>query len=589
MPSSSLVLGVGIAALSAFAPRSFAQTYTYTLQDTYSGSSFYDQFNFISDSDPTHGFVQYLDQSTAASTGLISVVDGVARWGTDSTNIYSNTSTGRPSIRLEGKTNYNHGLFIADIKHMPGSICGAWPAFWTLGDATWPSHGELDIIEGVNKGTNNQISAHTGDNCSMAFTGQSGWTYTTDCALSTGGATGCGVGASQSNTYGDGFNSIGGGVYAMQWTSAFIKVWFFPRGSIPASITAGTPDYTTFGTPTANFDGAGCDIDGHFANHRIIFDLTFCGDWAGSVYSSSGCPLASDGSNGCVNYVGNNPSAFTGAYWEVDSIKVYSESVSASPSSSSVSSSASSSSSFSSFSSSLSSISSSSSLSSSATSSRSSSASLSSSIVPSSLLSSTSPATSSATVTSTISRSSSSASVSLTSTSKASSTSSATTSTVKSSTVTSSSKAATSSTTLISTSKASSTISSTTTKASSTSVAPTTLKTSTTTSTKTSTTTSTSAATATPTTKTAVCPADNNKILVSNNKRFLIECSANRNGGDLKSVTVTSSGGLASCIQTCATTTGCVDVVLSGTTCYLKKTLTTAAKSTTANGARLLT
>lgn len=153
MPSVSLTLGAGVVLAANLALAGSAATYSYTLQDTYGGgvTDFYDNFNFITDADPTHGFVQYVDESTASSGGFLGYgSSGSAKWGVDNTTIYSNTSLGRPSVRLEGKTNYNHGLFIADIKHMPGSICGTWPAFWTLGDATWPAHGEIDIIEGVN-------------------------------------------------------------------------------------------------------------------------------------------------------------------------------------------------------------------------------------------------------------------------------------------------------------------------------------------------------------------------------------------------------------------------------------------------------
>ncbi|GAB7350517.1 hypothetical protein MBLNU459_g1109t1 [Dothideomycetes sp. NU459] len=294
MSSTAHVLSIGACILSALAPCVTAQTYSYTLQNVYAGNSFYDGFNFYSGPDPTNGFVQYVDQPTANSSGLIGFGSGgTAKWGVDDTNVISNTSSGRLSVRLESNTNYNHGLFLADIKHMPGSICGVWPAFWTLGDATWPAHGEVDIIEGVNAGTSNQVSAHTAPNCTMSYTGQTATALTTDCSLATGGATGCQSGMYEGdNNYGTPFNSNGGGVYAMQWTSAFIKVWFFPRNNIPASITAGAPNVNAFGTPNVNMDGGSCDIDSHFVNHRLIFDTTFCGDWAGAVYSSSSCPLA---------------------------------------------------------------------------------------------------------------------------------------------------------------------------------------------------------------------------------------------------------------------------------------------------------
>ncbi len=76
----------------------------------------------------------------------------------DSDNTYDGTQpywlingVGRPSVRIESAKSWTHGLFIADIKHMPTtkttSGCGTWPAFWTLGDGTWPLHGEIDIVE----------------------------------------------------------------------------------------------------------------------------------------------------------------------------------------------------------------------------------------------------------------------------------------------------------------------------------------------------------------------------------------------------------------------------------------------------------
>lgn len=294
------ILSISSAVLSILSSCVYATTYNYVLQDVYAGNSFYNNFNFYTGSDPTHGFVQYLDETTATSSGLIGFGQGTAKWGVDNTTVYATSSSGRPSVRLEGKTNYNDGLFLVDIKHMPGSICGVWPAFWTVGDGTWPAHGEIDIIEGVNLQTSNSISAHTALNCTMSFPDQTGTVLTTDCAYGSGNSAGCGVKPSIAGDYGTSFNSNGGGVYAMQWTSDFIKIWFFPRGSVPSSITSGAPDVSTFGTPAVNFDDSGCDIPTHFVNHRIVFDTTFCGDWAGSVYSSSGCPSASSGASGYV-------------------------------------------------------------------------------------------------------------------------------------------------------------------------------------------------------------------------------------------------------------------------------------------------
>lgn len=95
----------------------------YVLQDDYMEAGFFDQFDFWHAEDPTHGFVQYQDQSSAESMGLISSTSGNIKMSVDSTN---QTPNGRPSVRIESKKSYNYGLIVADIEHMPGGICGAW-------------------------------------------------------------------------------------------------------------------------------------------------------------------------------------------------------------------------------------------------------------------------------------------------------------------------------------------------------------------------------------------------------------------------------------------------------------------------------
>lgn len=51
-----------------------------------------------------------------------------------------------------------------------------------------------------------------------------------------------------------------------------------------------------------------------------MFDITFCGSWAGDVWASGSCASKS---SSCISYVQNNPSAFTETYWSVNSLKVY--------------------------------------------------------------------------------------------------------------------------------------------------------------------------------------------------------------------------------------------------------------------------
>lgn len=111
----------------------------YTLQTDFFQGNFFDQFTFWDTADPTQGFVQYVDQATAQSAGLIKQNGNQVILAVDST---STTSTGRQSVRLTSKQIYQSGLIIIDLAHMPGSICGTWPAFWTVGP-DWPNQGEI--------------------------------------------------------------------------------------------------------------------------------------------------------------------------------------------------------------------------------------------------------------------------------------------------------------------------------------------------------------------------------------------------------------------------------------------------------------
>ncbi|KAF1998538.1 glycoside hydrolase family 16 protein [Amniculicola lignicola CBS 123094] len=323
MSPSTLFLTVGTV-LSAISGTSAT---LYSIGDSYAGETFLDGFDFFTAADPTHGFVRYQSRAVGESTGLVDMIGEATYLGVDYVNpeVVTNNGDGRPSIRIETTKSYTKGLFIVDIEHMPGGICGTWPAFWSLGSGEWPKHGEVDIIEGVNMQTVNKAILHTDTMCSVDGLGQTGTQGLTNCALdSSSGYSGCDVTAPNTNTYGTGFNAVGGGVYIMEWTDEDIKIWFFTRGEIPDSVAGNTPDTTEFGTPLANFKGD-CDIPTRFQEHRFIFDTTFCGDWAGNTYASSGCPMYSglDGMASCKKFVGENPSAFKNAYWQINSFKTF--------------------------------------------------------------------------------------------------------------------------------------------------------------------------------------------------------------------------------------------------------------------------
>ena len=95
--------------------------------------------------------------------------------------------------------------------------CATWPAFWTVG-ANWPYGGEIDIVEGVNNGGNNQMTLHTAPGCSISQTSDFAGTVLQDsCDAFLNYNTGCGVEDPSSKSYGKTFNSNGGGVFATLW------------------------------------------------------------------------------------------------------------------------------------------------------------------------------------------------------------------------------------------------------------------------------------------------------------------------------------------------------------------------------------
>ncbi|KAH9060757.1 glycoside hydrolase family 16 protein [Lactarius vividus] len=311
-------------------PSSTAQS-DWQLAESYSGNTFFSGWNFFTGGDPTNGIVQYVDQATAQSSNLTSInSDGNVIMRVDTT---PQVTGNRPSVRIQSQFSFTGGLVIMDSVHMPTG-CGTWPAFWTNGP-TWPQTGEIDIVEGVNDYTNNQATIHTNSGCELPSSnitalGISGSIVGgTNCAALETGNQGCGVRASQTNSFGAAFNSIGGGVYAMRWDDSGIAVWFFARSSIPSDITANAPVPDGWGTPSAFWPASTCNPFEFFQDHSVIFDTTLCGDWASGVWTASGIPgqeqscAQRTGVATCEQFVRQNGAALSEAYWEVKGVQIY--------------------------------------------------------------------------------------------------------------------------------------------------------------------------------------------------------------------------------------------------------------------------
>ncbi|KAI8983367.1 concanavalin A-like lectin/glucanase domain-containing protein [Trametes punicea] len=301
------------------------------LFQSYQGETFFDGWDFWNLDDPTHGTVQYVDRNTANASNLIEINSaGHAVMRVETTG---QVSGNRKSVRITTTATYTGALVLLDAVHMPTG-CGTWPAFWSNGP-NWPAGGEIDIVEGVNDYANNQATIHTSHGCTIPSSSSAALNISgnvvggTNCAAAETGNAGCGMTATQSNTYGVGFNNNGGGVYAMQWVDSGISVWFFSRNSIPSDITSGAPQPSGWGMPMANWPATDCNPSTFFSDHSAIFDTTLCGDWAGNVWNDAGAPgqeqscAQRTGVSTCAAFVQNNGSAFSEAYWEINYVKIY--------------------------------------------------------------------------------------------------------------------------------------------------------------------------------------------------------------------------------------------------------------------------
>lgn len=103
-------------------------------------------------------------------------------------------------------------------------------------------------------------------------------TRSTSCDTSVNDNQGCGVSFPEQDSYGAGFNAMGGGFYIMEKSSTKgISVWFIPRDSL--LLLGGEPllDLVLLSTPDAYFPtNENCDYSKHFDAHNIVFDQTFC-------------------------------------------------------------------------------------------------------------------------------------------------------------------------------------------------------------------------------------------------------------------------------------------------------------------------
>jgi hypothetical protein len=337
MAPSLLTLGAVALAYTGTAVAAVAQTYKKT--ESFNSTNFFDEFDFFTskygtgnynDVDPTSGFVNYRSKQDAHDLGITSIQGTEVYIGVDHGNKITNLDgPGRNSVRLESKTAYNSGLFIASFTHFPKPVCGAWPAYWLLG-ANWPTDGEVDIYENWNNAAVNIPAIHTthastAGACNLVQADQSSVVRTTNCdnyhtdfAIGQYEGTGCSV-IEANGPWG----SPQGGVYATQWTDENISVWSWPAGQAPADIVSGAPNPSSWGLPHMSVKSSTCDIQKAFRNQKLVLNIDFCGVTAGNQDIWNAQCAGPTGTPTCNAYVAANPDEFNDVYWKISSIDIF--------------------------------------------------------------------------------------------------------------------------------------------------------------------------------------------------------------------------------------------------------------------------
>jgi len=312
-----------IVLLSVLLPTTLAAT-TYDMVKEYSGSTFFDGWDFYGKFDNlTNGDAIFVTSSVAKSSKLAYVDPTTNR----AIMKVDNTSTvafndKRNTVRISSQDSFAVGsVWIADMYHVPFG-CSVWPAFWSQAP-DWPTGGEIDTYEHWNMELHNQMTLHTDPGCNQVAPVQTSTVInSTDCSFQDNQNAGCGVMDPADSSYGAKFAAAQGGVFVTELAESGVSVWFFNRSSIPSSISSNASSFSTadLGTPVANWPTAGCAIDTYFKAQHLIFDITLCGDAAGaqSVFAQTCSGICYQ------DYVVGNGSVYDNAYFDVASVRVYS-------------------------------------------------------------------------------------------------------------------------------------------------------------------------------------------------------------------------------------------------------------------------
>mmetsp|Transcript_133490 Transcript_133490/g.266351 ORF Transcript_133490/g.266351 Transcript_133490/m.266351 type:complete len:475 (+) Transcript_133490:82-1506(+) len=313
-----------------------AEAAKYVHLQSFVEADFFSRWTFWSAPDPTHGAVQYVDEAMAKASGLTHATADRVYMGVDMNSVLHGNNV-RRSVRIQSRSTYSHGLFILNLDHMPTG-CGAWPSFWMYGEDEkhpWPAWGEFDIIEGVHTSKRVFTTLHTSDHCNQS--GGRGPSVEWVRGLQGNSADNCYIhapnqwenqGCSQRGpnaSFGSAFNDAGGGTFAAEWDpmAGHIRTWFWQHGSGPGKhLSDHRLDPDSWGSPYSYFElgPRNCDPR-HFANMRLVFDITLCGDLGNPTFSQF-CPEAAAHLS-CQELVAQHPELLREVYWSIRSLDIF--------------------------------------------------------------------------------------------------------------------------------------------------------------------------------------------------------------------------------------------------------------------------
>lgn len=286
-------------------------------------------FNFEQKPGDNAGFANWVQD------GSLQYVNdkGNVVFATDSTPVVDS----RKTTRAVSKDTFSKGLFISRITHMP-STYGSWPSFWMVSNKAWPEGGEIDILEGVGSFSQNAASVHTTAGCSMPVSALEQTTskfmlsgpQQTNCDTHATDSQGCGLRDDTPNTFGPGFNNVGGAYVAVHITDEFVKVHQWPGDSAPQDVKNNAPAPSTWDKPALFLPNDQCNIGSHFYDLQLVFSTNVCGKWPGELWnldaSYAGQAQSSaqaTGVDSCYEYAHSHGAEWGNAFFEVASISIF--------------------------------------------------------------------------------------------------------------------------------------------------------------------------------------------------------------------------------------------------------------------------